>query len=173
MISSSHAYKIFLVDDDDEYLEVLNQHLNKTINQQGGYFNEFKLQTFPSADECIAKLSLNPDFIILDFYLPGLNGLEALLEIKKVNPEINVIILSGNDDPEMMEKAFKSGAYDYIVKGDHAIPYIKKDINNLLKKAELVRSNVELSNKIKKQKKMFVIFILIIFVVVMLAKIQI
>lgn len=173
MIEGKKIYKIFLVDDDDEYLEVLNQHLNKIINQGGGYFSEFRLQTYATADDCLKKLSMDPDFIVLDYYLPGMNGIEALQEIKKENPETSVIILSGNDDPEMMEKAFKSGAYNYIVKGDSAIPYIKKDINNLLKRSELVRSNIELAEKMKKQKKMFILFFFIIFVVVLLTQIEI
>jgi len=172
-MNDTRSYNIFLVDDDDEYLEVLNQHLNKIINQSGGLINDFKLHTFTNADDCIAKISLNPDFIVLDYFLPGMNGMEALVEIKKINPEIKVILLSGNDDLELTQKALKNGAYDYIVKGDFAIPYIKKNINNILKHAEAIRENKELHAKIKKLKRSIIFIILIIFVIFVLTQIQI
>lgn len=173
MLSSKQAYNIFLVDDDNEYLEILNQHLNKQMNPSGGDKKEYHLHTYTNADDCIKNLSIKPDFIILDYFLPGMNGYEALIEIKRIIPEVHVILLSGNEDIELMERALKNGAYHYLIKTEYTVPIIKKDINNILKHVELMRENNELRKSVKKTKTTFIIIILFIFVLFIMLQIKI
>ncbi len=56
------------------------------------------------------------DFIIMDFDMPYLNGIEALIEIKEIEPDVPVMIVSGEESSEIREKAIKAGAVDYLMK---------------------------------------------------------
>lgn len=71
------------------------------------------------------------DLIIMDFDMPYLNGIEALIEIKEIEPDIPVMIVSGEESSEIREKAIKAGAIDYLMKPvDIAI--IRKYVTKLL-----------------------------------------
>ncbi|GAC1703311.1 MAG: hypothetical protein NVS9B4_11080 [Candidatus Acidiferrum sp.] len=67
--------------------------------------------------EAIAKAQeLKPDIITMDISMPKLNGLEATREIKRILPQIEILILSQHDVPEMMKQALNAGASGYVVK---------------------------------------------------------
>jgi DNA-binding NarL/FixJ family response regulator len=61
---------------------------------------------------------LSPNIVLLDILMPGLNGLEVLLRIKKEFPEVCVIMLSMNSAEEYVLQAMRSGASGYLVKSD-------------------------------------------------------
>lgn len=86
--------KIFIVDDDNMMLEMLRdrigQHASNTV------------LTFSTGEDCLKHVAENPDVIILDYYLnsknpDASNGMEILKAIKKYNPNIHVIFLSGQE----------------------------------------------------------------------------
>ncbi|WP_209124609.1 response regulator [Alkalihalobacillus sp. BA299] len=56
------------------------------------------------------------DLILLDIYMPGMNGLEFLTEIRKLEKAIDVIIISAANDKLSIEKALRNGAVDYLIK---------------------------------------------------------
>ena len=57
-----------------------------------------------------------PDLVILDVWLPGIDGLQALTELKRIHPELPVIMISGHGTVENAVKATRLGAYDFIEK---------------------------------------------------------
>jgi two-component system, NtrC family, nitrogen regulation response regulator NtrX len=57
-----------------------------------------------------------PDLIVLDVWLPGMDGLQALEEVKRLHPELPVIMISGHSNVETAVRATKLGAYDFIEK---------------------------------------------------------
>ena len=57
-----------------------------------------------------------PDLVVLDVWLPGMDGLQALEEVKRLHPELPVIMISGHSNVETAVKATKLGAYDFIEK---------------------------------------------------------
>jgi two-component system nitrogen regulation response regulator NtrX len=57
-----------------------------------------------------------PDLVVLDVWLPGMDGLQALEEVKRLHPELPVIMISGHSTVETAVKATKLGAYDFIEK---------------------------------------------------------
>ncbi|PKO33590.1 MAG: response regulator [Betaproteobacteria bacterium HGW-Betaproteobacteria-7] len=59
---------------------------------------------------------LKPDIICLDVLMPEKNGLEALLEIKAARPEVHIVMVTGNADPDTVQKSIMSGAAGFIVK---------------------------------------------------------
>lgn len=79
----------------------------------------YQFVSFTSGEECIKNLYLNPDIIILDYGLPGINGYETLLKIKAYNSKIHVIVLSNQTDPELAPKLLEAGADDFVLKQGH------------------------------------------------------
>lgn len=58
----------------------------------------------------------NPDIVIMDITMPNMDGLQALIELKKVDPNAKVIMCSAMGQESMVIDAIKSGAADFIVK---------------------------------------------------------
>ena len=97
----SNQPKLFLVDDDAVYLKALQIQFLET--------KKFEVITFETGELCLANLFLQPDIIVLDYHLDGvdknaINGLKTLDEIKKFNSEIPVIMLSCQDKIEVAVK---------------------------------------------------------------------
>jgi two-component system chemotaxis response regulator CheY len=59
---------------------------------------------------------LKPDIICLDVLMPEKNGLEALIEIKAARPEVHIVMVTGNADPDTVQEAIMNGAAGFIVK---------------------------------------------------------
>ena len=100
---------IMLVDDEVSFVEIMAKRLAKR--------NFETLQAF-SAEECLEKLKANPnlDVIVLDVKMPGMDGIEALKEIKKISPLTEVIILTGHGTIESAIDGMKLGAFDFLKK---------------------------------------------------------
>lgn len=118
--------RLFLVDDDAIFLKALEIDFS---NHTG-----FSIKTFSSGELCIEHLSENPDVIILDYHLDGINrsainGIDTLDIITSYNPEITVIMLSSQDKIEVAVSCMHHGAFDYIVKSETAFIRLKKTIN--------------------------------------------
>ena len=67
-------------------------------------------------DAIILAHSINPVLILMDLSMPGLNGVEAILEIKKRSPEIRVLVLTVHTAEEYIKQALRAGADGYILK---------------------------------------------------------
>jgi len=100
---------IFLVDDDVLCLNLYSQFL-----KQLGYTN---VHLFDNGNDCLESLDeLKPDIIFLDYNMDDLNGIDVLKQIKKFNPSITVLFISGQEDIEVAVNTIQHGALDYIVK---------------------------------------------------------
>ena len=70
-----------------------------------------------SAKEAFSEIAKNEyDVILLDLKMPEMNGIEALGKIKKENPQIEVIILTGHASVDMAVEIMKLGGYEYLLK---------------------------------------------------------
>jgi len=100
--------KILLVDDEVEFASALAERL-----QLRGY----DVKTANNALEALALIHTHvPDVIILDLKIPGMDGIETLKTIKKIDPTIEVIMLTGHGDVESVAEGMKSGVFEYIMK---------------------------------------------------------
>lgn len=95
------------------YATMLADHLEEK--------GKYAIRTFATGEDCLAHLGENPDFIILDYYLdsevPGAkNGLEILKEIKKVDEDIKVIMLSSQEHYGVALQTIAKGAIYYVIK---------------------------------------------------------
>ncbi len=120
--------KIFLVDDDPVYLKILEiQFLEHA---------DLVIETFATGELCVASLVNKPDIIILDYHLDGvflnaMNGIQTLDEIKKIDSEIPVIMLSSQDKIEVAISCMHHEAHDYVVKSETAFVRLKKIITHI------------------------------------------
>ncbi|MBW8331582.1 MAG: response regulator [Prolixibacteraceae bacterium] len=117
--------KLFLVDDDALYLKSLEIEFMER--------GEFKIETYPTGELCIENLNHNPDIIILDYELSGIdkkamNGIDVLDKIKAYDPEIPVIMLSSQDKIEVAVNCMHHKAFDYVVKSETAFLRLNKII---------------------------------------------
>ena len=117
--------KLFLVDDDSVYL--------KSLEIEFMDHPEFSIETFSTGELCLANLSHNPDVIILDYQLDGIdktamNGIDVLDKIKAYDPEIPVIMLSSQDKIEVAVNCMHHKAFDYVVKSETAFLRLNKII---------------------------------------------
>lgn len=74
------------------------------------------------AIDCVKKHK--PDLVVLDLTMPDLNGLDALREIRSVDPELRVVILSMHFSEDVAREAFRSGAQGYVLKSDSDLELI-------------------------------------------------
>ena len=119
---------VFIVEDNDIYSLMLDYTLsNDSI---------CRIMSFKTGEECISNLHLNPMMIILDYSLPGIDGMETFLEIKKYNLEIPVVILTANHDMKIARKFLNAGVYDFLEKEENAVAQIEHLINTVIKRCE-------------------------------------
>ncbi len=69
-----------------------------------------------SGEEALEKIDQDPDVVILDIKMPGIDGHEALAKIKKLKPNLPVIMLTGHEDQPSARDALVEGAFDYLSK---------------------------------------------------------
>jgi DNA-binding NarL/FixJ family response regulator len=125
----SDKHTILLVDDDFIFLEMLKESL---VDE-----DKYNIVGFQSGEECLNHLHLKPDVIVLDYFLNSenpnaKNGLDILKEIKKRDSKVKVIILSGQEDGNLVYDFVRENAANYVVKDDNAFDNIKKAIENAL-----------------------------------------
>lgn len=130
---------IFVVDDQAPILRLITYWVSEKWN--------YKVKTFENAEDMLQALNLRPDLILLDIMLPGINGIDALKEVKKFEPKLPVIILSAQGRVDVALEALKLGAYDYFPKPidtQRLEPAIRNALKNydLEKELEKVRENV-------------------------------
>jgi DNA-binding NtrC family response regulator len=100
--------KVLLVDDEEDFLEVMSERM-----QARG----MEVKTCTSAEEALEMIKAeNFDAIILDFMMPGIDGMHALKEIKAKRPEAQIILLTGHATVEKGVEAMKLGATDFLEK---------------------------------------------------------
>jgi len=120
--------KLFLVDDDALLL--------KSLEIEFLQHADFIVETYSTGELCIKNLDRNPDVIILDFHLDGIekgvmNGIETLDIIKKTNSDIPVIMLSSQDKIEVAVECMHHRAFDYVVKSETAFIRLQKIITTI------------------------------------------
>jgi DNA-binding NtrC family response regulator len=136
-MNSNQSANIFVVDDDAMYL--------KMIEIEFLQYPDFKLETYTTGEICIENLSHEPDLIILDYHLDGvdkqaMNGMQTLDKIKEINPRIPVVMLSAQDNIEVAINCLHHKAFDYIVKSETALLRLQKVIATILDTQKLEES---------------------------------
>jgi two-component system, OmpR family, response regulator len=130
MMDNKNKIKIFLVDDDAVFLKSLEIEFLQNA--------DFEIKTYSTGELCIEQLSQNPDVIILDYHLDGIdatamNGLETLIKIKAYNSKIPVVILSSQDKIDVAVNCMHHKAFDYVMKSETAFMRLKRIIETIFR----------------------------------------
>jgi DNA-binding NarL/FixJ family response regulator len=113
--------RVLIVDDHEDLVNAWRRWLQPSYEIVGGVSN--------SREALASATELNPDVVVLDVLMPGLNGLEVCREIKRAMPETKVILVSAADDDQFRSVAPHVGASAFILKSsepqelDRAIQY--------------------------------------------------
>ncbi len=100
--------RVLVVDDEPDAVELLQEFLTGK-----GY----EVLTAANGNEALQKLKAErPHLILLDVRMPGMNGLEALRQIREIDREVGVIMVTAVNEEETGREALRLGAFDYIVK---------------------------------------------------------
>src|SRR5665647_1523142 len=140
---SEQAFKIFVVEDDEWY----NRLLVHTLSLNPDY----EIQSFTTGKSCLANLHHGPDIITLDYRLPDMKGLEVLKQIKEINEDIQIILISEQIDIEVVVTLLQNGAFDYIVKSKDIRERLLNTVNNIRQGSNLKKEIVTLQEEVKKK----------------------
>lgn len=100
--------KILIVDDEIDAVDLL---VKKFSSQ------DYEVETALSGEIAIEKVKeIRPHIMILDIQMPGMNGIEALRQAKKVDPSLGVIMVTGHPDEATAKDAMHLGAHDFVTK---------------------------------------------------------
>jgi DNA-binding NtrC family response regulator len=100
--------RVLIVDDEDDFRETIVKRLNaRKIQAEGAASGIKALEVLKDKDF---------DVIVLDVKMPDMDGIETLRHIKKMKPEIEVIMLTGHASVEFGLKGMQLGAFDYVMK---------------------------------------------------------
>ncbi len=137
------AFKIFVVEDDEWYSRLLVHTLS--LNP------DYEIHAFATGKDCLANLHQEPDVITLDYRLPDMKGLDVLKQIKEINEDIQIILISEQNDIEVVVTLLQSGAFDYIVKSKDIRERLLNTVNNIRQGSNLKKEIVTLRQEVKKK----------------------
>ena len=155
MSNKPYSHPILVVDDEEAILDVMSVNLEK---------KNYIVHTAKTGREALIKAGENSyAVIILDYNLPDMNGFKVLAQLKELDPEIMVIMITAYGTIEMAVEAMRSGAFNYLVKPinydemslvvDKAIQHhrLLTELSDLRKQLD---EKYELDNMIGKSRKM-------------------
>jgi len=136
------AERILVIDDEPDMLMLLRMIIEDNT--------DYDVETTNNPSEGLKMLTEeNYDLVITDLKMPGMDGLEVFEELRKVLPDIPVIIITAYGSPEASDEALKKGVSEFITK-----PFRKDTIiftiNRVLELARLRKENLELKRKLDK-----------------------
>lgn len=133
-----NSLQIAIIEDDAHMAEMIVDFLESK-------FPGAQLTHYRSGEDALNGIFRKPNLIILDYNLDGtnpmaMNGLQVLAKLKERLPDVDVVFLSGQESTEIAANTMKYGAYDYILKNQHAFSRLEVVMRNLSGQANLKKS---------------------------------
>lgn len=141
--------RVLIVDDDPSMSRFLSSFLTR---------QNFEVSTASSGEEAIRMFRVyDPALVLLDMNMSGMDGLDTLERLKQIKPEVSVIVVSGQNTPDMIFKASKAGAEDYVSK-----PFEPKDLEariaRVMDKQRLSSEVSQLREQVRRQSDFTMLF---------------
>jgi DNA-binding NtrC family response regulator len=124
--------KIFVVEDNIVYLNLLKKYLLSIGCED--------VSTYENGAACLGDLHLKPNVIFLDYYMDSLNGSEVLNKIKRFDPNIFVVMISGQEEVQTAVDFLKNGGFDYLKKGEDDMKNVEDVLNKIIQVKELTEA---------------------------------
>ena len=133
---------ILIVDDEPA---ILNS-LTKILEDEG-----YQVQVAKSGAETLKLISTDlPDLVLLDIWMPEMDGLETLKRVRELSPRLQVMMMSGHGSIETAVKAIKLGAYDYIEK-PLSLEHVTLRVRHALDQHRLEEENLSLRTQVERR----------------------
>ena len=134
--------RVMVVDDDVETMALLRE----VITKEG-----YEVETAEDAETALVRLiEWQPELVITDIHMPGMDGLALLAAVREKEPDIPVVLLTAFGSLKTAVDAIKAGAFDYLSK-----PFIVDDIRLVVRRAlehkKLVRENRSLRDQLRER----------------------
>ncbi|MFH1470364.1 MAG: GAF domain-containing protein, partial [Candidatus Micrarchaeota archaeon] len=133
------------MDDDSDVPFITKRSLCK-------YTADFEMYEANSGDDALEQIEKNNfDCLLVDYDMPGMNGLELLSELRAQGNEVPVVFLTGQGNEEVVVEALRGGASDYFVKGENFVLYqrIANSIIEAVEKRQVSKALAESENKFR------------------------
>jgi two-component system, NtrC family, response regulator AtoC len=140
---SDKTFKIFVVEDNEWYNKLLVHHLS--LNP------DYEVESFYTATDFLKELGKAPDVVTLDYRLPDMLGTDILKKIKEENEDIQVILISEQDDIQVVVDLLKHGAYDYILKSNDIRERLLNTVSNIRKGSSLKKEVNHLRKEVQRK----------------------
>lgn len=123
---------VFIVEDNKPYAETLKVFLDAEVPAVK------ELKIFPVGETCLLELKKNPDIIIIDYFLDSKyydaeTGLEIIKQIRTEKPEVNIIVLSSQEDIDVVLEMVKKYNCSYVKKDAEAFEKVGEIVTELYK----------------------------------------
>lgn len=138
-MKSEKEFNIAIVDDDAFMQEMITDYFQ-------AHFPEASITSFKSGEEALSADLNNHQLILLDYHLgksnkQNMDGLEILKRFNSKYSNIPVIILSGQDDPEIAGNILQHGAWDYIIKNQDSFKRLGLEVIRLMDRKSMITEN--------------------------------
>ncbi len=143
MAKVKNNHKIFIVEDDTWYRNFLSYTLQ--LNP------DYEVVSFENAKDCLNSLHQKPDLITIDYSLPGINGSDLIKKIKEIDDQIQLIVISGQEDINTAVNLLKLGVFDYIIKNEDTKTRLMNSVQNALINNSLKTEIIELREDLGKK----------------------
>jgi two-component system response regulator AtoC len=140
---ADNSVKIYVVEDNDWY----NRLLVHTLSLNPDY----EVKSFFNGSDFLDNLHEPPDIVTLDYRLPDLSGAELLKRIKQEHPDIQVILISEQEDINVVVELLKQGARDYIIKSNDIRDRLLNTVQNIRNEMGLLHEITKLRHEVQKK----------------------
>ena len=125
-MDAKQTYRLCIVEDHSMMREVYVQYFGAI----GGFEVCGAVDSAEAALECIP--GINPDIVLIDISLPGMNGLMLVEKLRQQYPQLPMVIVSGHEDSHYRQAALRAGAADFVSKGSASsiLHTLQKTLNN-------------------------------------------
>jgi signal transduction histidine kinase len=147
---SQEPIRVLLVEDDEDDAFLLQRALNKAAP---GQFNMERVGTLEAARRALVTSSFH--VVLSDLSLPDSRGFDTFERIHEADPEVAVVVLTGNDDERLVVRALNEGAQDYLVKGKADGQSLVRSMQYAIERnrsRKLERHNTALESEIRARK---------------------
>ena len=125
--------KMFVVDDDPFFSLLMEQSLHNLGVKE--------ITLYDNGTDCLNNLHKSPELIFLDYNMDNLSGYEVLKKIKRVNPDIYVVLVSAQEEIGPAVDSLKHGAFDYIQKSDNTVRQVESVLIKIVEVNKLIEKN--------------------------------
>lgn len=140
------SIQVMLVEDNADFAKLVRLYLNKAKEAT------FDVLWRDNGKEAIEAIKQTPtiDVVLMDYFLPGMNGLEVTQTLRNEKIDVPVVFITVNKDMNVAVEVMKLGVRDYLVKEEVATPILPKTILSVVEKKKLEREIAELEIRKKR-----------------------